>query len=52
MALISLYALLPTVIGLMVGTRYRHRISEAQFRRLFFIALLAMGIYMLVQAII
>ncbi len=52
MALISLYALLPTVVGLMVGTRYRHRISEAQFRRLFFIALLAMGIYMLVQAII
>ena len=36
MALISLYALLPTVVGLMVGTRYRHRISEAQFRRLQF----------------
>ena len=52
MALISLYALLPTVVGRMVGTRYRHRISEAQFRRLFFIALLAMGIYMRVQAII
>ena len=52
MALIALYAVAPTVVGLMLGTRLRHRISEAQFRRIFFIALLAAGIYMLVRAII
>ena len=50
MALIAGYAVVPTVIGLMFGTRLRHKISEAQFRRIFFIALLVAGVYMLVRA--
>ncbi len=45
------YAVVPTVLGLLMGTRLRHRISEAQFRRYFFIALLVAGAYMLVRAI-
>ncbi|MCP5082875.1 MAG: sulfite exporter TauE/SafE family protein [Alphaproteobacteria bacterium] len=51
MALIAGYAVVPTVVGLMLGTRLRHKISEAQFRRIFFIALLVAGAYMLVRAI-
>ena len=51
MALIALYAAVPTVAGLMLGTRYRHRISEAQFRRIFFISLLVAGIYMVIRAV-
>lgn len=51
MALIAGYAVIPTVVGLMLGTRLRHKISEAQFRRIFFIALLVAGAYMLVRAL-
>lgn len=51
MALIAVYAVGPTVVGLVVGTRLRHRFSEAQFRQIFFIALLAAGGYMLVRAV-
>lgn len=51
MALIAGYAVLPTVVGLMLGTRLRHKISEVQFRRIFFIALLVAGVYMLVRAV-
>ena len=52
LALIALYAVMPTAAGLVIGTRYRHRISEEQFRRIFFISLLVVGLYMLVRAII
>ncbi|MEM1201150.1 MAG: sulfite exporter TauE/SafE family protein [Pseudomonadota bacterium] len=48
---IALYAVCPTVVGLVLGTRFRHKISEAQFRQYFFIALLLAGLYMLVRAI-
>ena len=52
LALIALYAVVPTAAGLVIGTRYRHKISEDQFRRIFFISLLIVGIYMLVRAIV
>ncbi|MEM7429434.1 MAG: sulfite exporter TauE/SafE family protein, partial [Pseudomonadota bacterium] len=52
MALLGLYAVVPTAAGIWAGTRYRSSISEAQFRRLFFIALLAVGLYMLATAIL
>ncbi len=51
MVLIAAYAVLPTVVGLVLGRQVRRKISEAQFRRIFFIALLVAGVYMLVQAI-
>jgi len=52
LALFALYAVAPTAAGLAIGTRYRHRISEDQFRRIFFISLLVVGIYMLIRAVI
>ena len=51
-ALLGLFAVAPTAVGIWAGTRYRKSISEAQFRRLFFIALLGVGIYLLVRAFI
>lgn len=51
MAWIALYAVVPTTIGLALGTRYRHRISEQQFRRIFFISLIVVGLYMLARSI-
>ena len=40
---VSIAALLPAFLGLWLGRRYRSSISEDQFRRLFFIALLIIG---------
>ncbi len=52
LALIAVYAVLPTALGLVIGTRYRHRISEQQFRRIFFISLFVVGLYMLTRVIL
>ena len=49
-ALLSAYAVLPTGAGWLIGWRYRARISEEQFRKLFFSALTVVGIYMLIRA--
>ena len=45
----SLVGLLPVFAGLWAGRRIRHRISEAFYRHLFFIALFITGIYMIVR---
>ena len=43
--LLSAAALVPATIGLWVGQRFRHRISEERFRQLFFRALLLAGLF-------
>ena len=52
LALLAIYAVLPTAAGLALGTRYRRRISEQQFRTLFFVSLFFVGIYMLARAVL
>lgn len=47
-ALLSLAALVPTVLGLRLGQRVRHRVSENVFRTLFFWALFFAGFYFIV----
>ncbi|HSF95440.1 MAG TPA: sulfite exporter TauE/SafE family protein [Thermohalobaculum sp.] len=47
LVLMSLTALVPTALGLVLGQRYRHHISEERFRRIFLIALLVIGLDML-----
>ncbi|GKW12486.1 hypothetical protein PEC301899_27680 [Pectobacterium carotovorum subsp. carotovorum] len=42
----SLLALIPALLGMMIGQRLRHAISEQVFRRCFFIGLMALGGYM------
>jgi len=51
LGLLSVLALLPAGIGMFVGQRFRHRISEQLFRQFFFWSLLGAGIYMTVRAI-
>ncbi len=51
-ALLSAYAVAPTGAGWLLGWRYRAGISEAQFRKLFFSALVVVGIYMMIQAVV
>ncbi|MBD9481530.1 sulfite exporter TauE/SafE family protein [Pseudomonas sp. PDM14] len=42
--------LLPALLGLEIGQRLRQRLSEASFRRLFFIGLLLLGLHALLRA--
>ncbi len=50
LGLISLTGLLPASIGMALGEKIRHRLSEALFRRVFFVALLLLGLYIVVSA--
>ncbi len=48
---LSAAALLPAVIGMVLGQRIRQRLSEHLFRRVFFISLLMLGAYIIANAI-
>ena len=50
MALLSVLGLIPVFGGIWAGRRIRHRISEAFYRKLFFISLILSGIYMIAKA--
>jgi uncharacterized membrane protein YfcA len=45
LGVLSTLAVLPAIIGMMIGQRVRRSMSESRFRRLFFLALLALGVY-------
>ena len=47
LALLSSAAVIPTMGGMLVGRRLSRRLSEAMFRKLLFLALLALGLYIL-----
>lgn len=49
LAVMSAVGLIPVFAGLWLGRRVRHRISEDGFRRLFFVALIVSGIYMIAR---
>lgn len=48
---LSAIALVPAIGGMLIGGRIRARLSEAQFRRVFFVALLILGLYILFKAV-
>lgn len=47
---LSAAALLPAMIGMVLGQRIRRRLSERLFRRVFFISLLILGVYIIAAA--
>ncbi len=49
---LSLAALVPAIAGMIAGQRIRQRLSEFLFRRVFFIALLLLGAYIVVTALV
>lgn len=51
LGLMSAVGLVPALAGMMIGQRFRRRLSEAVFRRVFFLALLALGFYIIVNAL-
>ena len=50
--MLSSAAVLPAIAGMWLGKLVRDRLSEATFRRTFYLALLALGLYIAVNAII
>jgi uncharacterized membrane protein YfcA len=48
LGILSLSSVVPAIIGMMVGQRIRQAISELWFRRIFFLALLGLGIRLLI----
>ena len=47
---LSAVALLPAIIGMVLGQRVRQKLSEHLFRRVFFISLLMLGAYIIASA--
>jgi len=52
LSLVSAGAVVPAALGMAIGTKIRHRIPEALFRKVFFAALLIMGIYITARSLI
>lgn len=50
-ALLSALTLLPTTIGMVAGQSVRKRLSEAVFRKVFFISLIGLGGYIIVTSL-
>ncbi len=50
--LMSVVAIVPACIGMVVGRRARQKISEALFRKIFYLALIVLGGYIIVRAFI
>jgi uncharacterized membrane protein YfcA len=48
---LSAAAVLPAIIGMVVGQHIRKRLSEQRFRRVFFISLLVLGAYIIASAL-
>jgi uncharacterized membrane protein YfcA len=47
---ISTAAVLPALVGMILGQRLRRKLSETWFRRVFFFSLLALGVYIVVRS--
>ena len=50
LAIISLAALIPSIAGMVIGQKIRVKLSEMLFKRIFFIALMLLGIYIILSA--
>ncbi len=46
----SMAAVVPAILGMVIGARIRARLSEALFRRVFFLAILTLGLYISARA--
>lgn len=50
LAIISAFALIPSIAGMVIGQKIRKNLSETLFRKLFFGALMLLGIYIILSA--
>ena len=52
LALLSTIAVLPALIGMVLGQRFRMRLSERAFRRIFFLGLGGLGFYIVLTSLL
>ena len=48
---VSAIALIPAFFGMLVGVKFRNRLNHKQFRRVFFVSLLFLGIYIMARSL-
>ena len=48
--IVSIAALVPGIIGMILGQQIRYSLSEPMFRKVFFVSLLALGVYIIIIA--
>ena len=51
LGLISTAAVVPAAVGMIIGQRIRSKLSEDRFRQVFFVAILVLGAYIIVNAV-
>ena len=47
---VSAYAVIPAIFGMVIGQRVRKELSEALFRKIFFVSLLSLGFFIIIKA--
>ncbi|NKB62687.1 MAG: TSUP family transporter [Gammaproteobacteria bacterium] len=52
LGLLSLFAVIPVCVGMLLGRKIRHSLSETAFRRVFFILLFALGFYVFAESLL
>lgn len=52
LAIVSVAAVLPAFLGMSIGQRLRRRLRDETFRRIFFISLVLLGIYLVTRSIL
>lgn len=52
LVMLSGFALIPSFIGMHIGIKVRNRLDEVKFRKVFFVALLILGAYIVVRSLL
>jgi len=50
-AAISAYAVIPAILGMVIGRRARMALSENKFRNIFFVSLFVLGLFIIIKAV-
>jgi uncharacterized membrane protein YfcA len=50
LATISAFAVVPSIIGMVVGQKIRKSLSETRFRRIFFVSILVLGAFIIAKS--
>ncbi len=49
--MLSLFSIIPAMTGMVIGTNIRHKMSEQLFRKIFYVAMLLLGNYLIIRSI-
>ncbi|MFA9419185.1 MAG: sulfite exporter TauE/SafE family protein [Gammaproteobacteria bacterium] len=52
LGLVSAMAVVPAAVGMVAGQRIRRKLPEARFRQIFFIGILLLGVYIILQTLL